>query len=228
MCQVPGPEGLEPCEAGIPITAFLCSGASCETLEEIGSTTTTDEGTFVIGVVDPTSAGARLIVAAELEDGGTGTGAGTATTMYRVLAFGPIAGGSLAVQLGPVSEAALQLLEEEGLANYSDSRATGVNAAVADANASTSFASETIAGAAGRARDTASADPIVQARLACPTDCDLNRTVTAAELVTAVNRALGHASQGVCEAADGNGDGLVSIDEMIEGVSGSIDECFTK
>jgi hypothetical protein len=225
-CLVPGAEGLEPCEAEIPITAFLCSDASCETVEEVGRTATDDEGTFMIGVVDPEAAGARLIVAGELEGGGTGAGEGTTTTTYRVLVFGPIAGGRLAVEIGPVGEAALQLLEGNGIANYSDSRALGVNDSVADANAATSFAGDTVASAVGRARDTASADPIVQARLACPTDCDLNRTVTAAELVTAVNRALGHASQGVCEAADGNGDSVVLIDEMIEGVSVAIDECF--
>jgi hypothetical protein len=49
-----------------------------------------------------------------------------------------------------------------------------------------------------------------------------------AELVTAVDRALGHSGEGVCEAADGNGDGEVSIDEMVDGVNISIGECFTE
>jgi alanyl-tRNA synthetase len=154
-------------------------------------------------------------------------GGAQAATTYRVLTFGPIIGGRLAVQLGPVSEAALQLLEQNGLANYSDSRAMGASVAVADANSTTDFADRTLDEAVDAARDTASADPIVQARLACPIDCNLDRTVTVAELITAVNRALGHSAEGACEAADGNGDGAVSIDELVEGVQSSIGECFT-
>jgi hypothetical protein len=218
---------LESCPAGIQITIFLCTDLSCDTQETVGETTTDNAGSFVINVADSDAASSRFIVAADLSEVGTGAGAGTATTIYRALAFGRIINNGVAVYLGPSSEAALQLLEEEGLANYSDGRAMGVNDAVTDANPAASFAGDSIAGAAGRARDTASADPIVQARLACPVDCDLDRTTTLAELITAVNRALGHSSQGVCEAADGNGDGTVSIDEMVEGVSSTVG-CFTK
>jgi hypothetical protein len=225
-CRVPGPKGLEPCPAGVAVTASFCSDASCDVLGEVGGTTTDGEGTFTIGVDDSDVAGARLIIAAEVGGGDTTTGGAQAGTTYRVLSFGPIAGGRLAVELSPVSNAALQLLEENGLANYGDGRAMGVNDAVAEANATTNFAGDSLQGAVGRARDTATSDPTVQARLACPTDCNLDRSVSVAELITAVNRALRTLPQGVCEAADGNGDGNVSIDEMVDGVSRSIGECF--
>jgi hypothetical protein len=111
-----------------------------------------------------------------------------------------------------------------GLANYPDSRITGVSDAVEDANPPSSFAGDTPEQAIDRARTTANADPTVQARLGCPADCNLDRSVSIDELIAAVSKALGQTLQ-ACEPADGNGDG-VTIDEIVDAVSRAIGGCF--
>lgn len=228
-CEGPGPAGLVPCSAGTAITVSVCNDASCAILDEVDSTVTDDEGAFTIQVESAGIAGARLIITAELEGGGSGPGSGAQTgTIYGVLSFGPLTAVTLDVHISPTTEAALRLLEVEGPANYSDSRIMGVNAAVAEANATTNFAGDTPAGAVDRAQAKASADAKVRARLGCPTDCDLNRSVTVAELIASVNNALGRQPVGECEAADGDGDGQVSIAELVDGVSRIVDGCFTR
>jgi hypothetical protein len=205
---------------------LLCADASCETLEDIGGTATDEQGTFVIEVDHSQAGDVRLIVAADFEVGSLLAGAGAqAGTTYRVIAFGRLSGDNVVVALGPATEAATRLLEANGLANYSDSRITGVNEAVADANAATSFAGVTLEEAVQRAQDNAIAGPSVTARLGCPVDCNLNRIVTVEELIISIRRVLGLSPEEICEAADGNGDGI-SIDELVDGVSRAINGCF--
>jgi len=59
----------------------------------------------------------------------------------------------------------------------------------------------------------------------CPSDCDGNGGVAIAELIRAVNVALGRAAIGTCSAADRNGDGQVAIAELIAGVRAALDGC---
>jgi len=58
---------------------------------------------------------------------------------------------------------------------------------------------------------------------ACSGDCDTDRVVTPAELLQAVELALG--SAGTCTAADHNGDTTVSIDELVLAVNAGHDGC---
>jgi hypothetical protein len=97
--------------------------------------------------------------------------------------------------------------------------------AVADANQDTNFAGQSVAGAIDTAKSTASADPTVQARLACAVDCNIDGTVTVDELITAVNVALGLTSPNACLAGDSNGDGRVTIDEIVDGVRRALSGC---
>jgi len=58
----------------------------------------------------------------------------------------------------------------------------------------------------------------------CPGDCDGSSEVTVAELVQAVNIALGAPRDG-CAAADGNGDGSVTVNELVAAVAAALDGC---
>ncbi len=60
---------------------------------------------------------------------------------------------------------------------------------------------------------------------ACPGDCDGDGTVTIAELIRAVNIALGSLPLSACPAADVAGDGQVSISDLISAVNASLDGC---
>jgi len=60
---------------------------------------------------------------------------------------------------------------------------------------------------------------------ACPGDCDGDGTVTIAELIRAVNIALGSLPLSACPAADVGGDGQVSISDLISAVNASLDGC---
>lgn len=59
----------------------------------------------------------------------------------------------------------------------------------------------------------------------CASDCDGSGDVTVAELVKAVNIALGSASINACAAADRNGDGSVSVNELIGAVNAALGGC---
>ena len=59
----------------------------------------------------------------------------------------------------------------------------------------------------------------------CEGDCDTNGLVSVAELITAVNIALGSADLSRCSSADANGNGAVSISELILAVNRALDGC---
>jgi hypothetical protein len=61
----------------------------------------------------------------------------------------------------------------------------------------------------------------------CAGDCDGGGTVDIAELVTAVRIALGEISADSCVSVDSNGDGVVSIDELVGAVGHAQDGCPT-
>jgi hypothetical protein len=60
---------------------------------------------------------------------------------------------------------------------------------------------------------------------ACAADCDGGGTVTVAELVRAVNIALGSVLADDCPEADVGGDGRVTIDELIKAVNAALTGC---
>lgn len=59
----------------------------------------------------------------------------------------------------------------------------------------------------------------------CAGDCDGNGVVSIAELIRAVNIALGIADLSTCQAADRNGDGNVAINELIAAVNSALLGC---
>jgi cytochrome c peroxidase len=61
--------------------------------------------------------------------------------------------------------------------------------------------------------------------VACPGDCNLDGTVDVTELVTAINLGLGTSSLALCIDSDPNGDGAVTIDEILRAVHGALNGC---
>ncbi len=59
----------------------------------------------------------------------------------------------------------------------------------------------------------------------CAGDCDSDATVTIAELITAVNVALGQAAVQSCVGADSNRNGAVAINELVAAVRAALDGC---
>ena len=62
---------------------------------------------------------------------------------------------------------------------------------------------------------------------ACAGDCDEDSAVSVAELVTAVNMALGQMPMEACENADANGDHAVSVDELVKAVNAAVSGPFS-
>jgi len=67
------------------------------------------------------------------------------------------------------------------------------------------------------------ADPF--AAVPCAGDCDLDGAVEVADAVTAVGVSLETRSLALCLAADPNGDGAVTVDEIVRAVRGALDGC---
>jgi cytochrome c peroxidase len=59
----------------------------------------------------------------------------------------------------------------------------------------------------------------------CTGDCNLDRTVTVNELVSAVNVGLESAPLAACVVADPNGDGMVAINELVAAVDAALNGC---
>ena len=61
--------------------------------------------------------------------------------------------------------------------------------------------------------------------VACPGDCNSDHGVDVAELISAVNIALGNADITTCTAVDVDGDGDVRINELIAAVQSALGGC---
>ncbi len=59
----------------------------------------------------------------------------------------------------------------------------------------------------------------------CPGDCDHDGKVTTQEVLTGLHISLGTLPLAQCEAADLNGDGFVSVDELVEATKRAADGC---
>jgi cytochrome c peroxidase len=61
--------------------------------------------------------------------------------------------------------------------------------------------------------------------VSCPGDCDLDGEVEVNELITAFNVSRGTASLAVCLVNDPNGDGAVTVDELIRAIGSALNGC---
>lgn len=59
----------------------------------------------------------------------------------------------------------------------------------------------------------------------CAGDCDGDRSVTVAELVTLINVALGEREVGDCPAGDANGNGAVEVDDLVAAINQALFGC---
>jgi len=69
---------------------------------------------------------------------------------------------------------------------------------------------------------TASRTPSVAS---CPGDCNASASVVVGEVITCINIALGNSAAGNCLACDSNGDGRVTIAELLVVVRAALDGC---
>lgn len=81
-----------------------------------------------------------------------------------------------------------------------------------------------VAGLATLAALTAAA-PASGGAARCTGDCDDDKVVGIAELVTMVNIALGRSQLPVCPNGDRDGDGTIAIDELVRAVGHALDAC---
>jgi len=158
------------------------------------------------------------------------------TLVVRPVAAGHL-GGLIAGQVGdpaeviidPISEAAVQLLAEEGLATFTDAGVTAIVDAVREANADTVIENLMLEEAIDLARMTAAADPMVQMALqenrVCVGDCDDNGMVTIDEIITGVNMALGTVGLDACPPFDLDRRGTVTVDELLIAVGNALASC---
>ena len=60
---------------------------------------------------------------------------------------------------------------------------------------------------------------------ACAADCDGDDSVSIAELISAVNIALGSAELAACPSADSDGDGTVRVNDLVAAVNRALQGC---
>jgi hypothetical protein len=171
-CLRPGASGLIPCAAGTAIRVFRCDDAdtcvkvsSHRTRVGQGAVDAMGAGSFLARYDAGRAAGHALIFEAQVD-----------AQIERDVVFGPAGAGAVnvlngsagaditieGVVLSPVSEAAVRILDQNGLQNFSATGVQQVADAVVAANADTSFAGLDVEAAATLATTTAQADPGVQ------------------------------------------------------------------
>ncbi len=245
---VPGRNGQIPV-GGARVDLFLCEQRqACLTMLEhpIGSIVTDAEGRFRIPVRADLLEGTLPVLAARIDP------VRVVRAFFLVLPAGPPA--IQAAQLFPrqvedmteividtISEAAVRLLGEQGLENFSAGGLGAVQQAVRAANAGANFEELTLEQAVDLAEMTAAVDPTVQMLLqenrftptptatptpiGCVGDCDGNGEVTVDEIIKGVNIALGNAALDTCPQFDVDGSGTVTINELIIAVNRALGGC---
>jgi len=146
--------------------------------------------------------------------------------------------------IDPISNAAVQLLDDMGLENFSDDGVDAVIDAVVAATAGTAFDGLAIDQAVALAHSVAESDAGVQTALfvnqftptpspaATPTatpvpcvgDCDSRGSVTVDEIITLVNIALGNAQPLACPEGIPSG-AEVDVALIIRAVNNALDSC---
>jgi hypothetical protein len=172
-------------------------------------------------------------------------------TFAALTTQGAAAGATEDTPVDPISDAAVTLLDEEGLENYSDDGINAVIESVGAVNATTAFDGLTVNQAVDVATTTAASSPLVQITLqdnrmtptptttssptpsATPTpmpircvgDCDGSGTVTVDEIIMGVDIDLDTASLSTCPQFDANHSGTVTVTELILGVNNALGGC---
>ena len=203
-CSAPGghgTHGLKPCDPGTPITVLRCDDRTqClhqQGMTMVGATTVGDSGAWTVQVAT-TDASTGLVFQATIAN----------AVVYRALGFGTVGTSARAVQasallfasvdITPITEAAVQLLDTNGFDNYSDTGAQQVVSAVEQADANLSFEAVMPNMAVMVAVQTATSDPTVMMVLqtarntATPTP---TTTVTSTVTNTATSTATATATQ---------------------------------
>jgi hypothetical protein len=237
-CNQPGAAGLVACSPGTQVTVSLCVAASCAVASRVllDSTIVGADGTFAFVLDGARIAGQRLVFSAAVTQNPLTSAAsrlnpqGAVGGTYDIIDFGPIAAtGQINVAIDPVSEAAVRLLEEQGIENFTNEGIAQVISQVRTSNADTSFAGLSADGAANAAAETAKSDPTVQQTIettfVCRGDCNQSGGVLADEILDMVSLALGLSQASTCAAGDANGDGHIAVDEVLLSVDRATSGC---
>jgi hypothetical protein len=171
-CSRPGASGLEPCEVGRAVQVARCDQRT-NCLDNPAGYTVLDfgqiqnRGAFTLMPNARAASGALLVFQADVEP--------VSSSKYLTMGFGPLIGTGGGAGAGPVtlegidispsSDAAVGLLEANGLENFTDQEIVDLIDAVEAANADTDFAGLDAGAANDRATGVALADPEVQAIL---------------------------------------------------------------
>lgn len=138
-CRRPGPGGLVACDPRTVIRVFRCSDERSTCAQRFGARTLIGQGevasagAFSIPVDPELVARAILVLEADVE-----------ATIYRLIDIGAaVVGGTRValdpVAISPISEAAVVILDRNGLANFPEEGFAEVSAAVEAANTGTDF-----------------------------------------------------------------------------------------
>jgi hypothetical protein len=133
--------------------------------------------------------------------------------------------------LDSISEAAVQLIDQQGLENFDEEGVDAVIDAVEMANADANFEQLDPDEAASAALMTAMEDAQVQMALEenravlCGGDCDVIGTVTVDEIVRCVSVALGQQPASSCASCDLDFSTTVTVDEIITSVNNALNGC---
>jgi len=237
--------------AGITVEAFICEQRkTCVDSQNnaVGSAVTDGDGHFSISISSALVNGKLLLLVASVD--GVKIRALVTPHQLHIIGGGGTAGmgfggADTELSVDPISDAAVLLLDQHGIDNYSDDGIDAVITAVDDANAASNFAGMTTAEAVTSATTTAAANLTVQMALqdnqltptptatatATPTprpcvgDCDGDGQVTIDELIKGVNIALDKASLQTCPQFDVDHSGTVTVDELIIGVNNALLGC---
>jgi hypothetical protein len=195
---VPGPGGLR-AVPNATVNAFICNRLLLclgEQAIPVATAVTSLTGMFTLSIpADPFTTNRLLFEA--LVDGVRLRSVFVTGRLPGLVPYG--ANGADMAVVDPISEAAVRLFAEAGLESFDDDGVLAVNDAVRDANSETVFNGLSIEAAAALATDTAANDPTVQEVL--------SERATPTPTVVAP-----------CPG-DCNGDGVVTVNELIRGVN---------
>jgi hypothetical protein len=134
-----------------------CAGSAAGRVA-LGDTSVDGEGAFSIALDRGEIRFFLVLLEAEVDHGAT----------YRSLVADARSDSPALIEIDPISEAAVSLLEDHDLERFDLTAVAAVNDAVRQANESSDFSGQSPKGAAGSAKKTAEADASVQAALDVP------------------------------------------------------------